>query len=493
MAVSVESVSSRGTEGEAQPMRPPDNDGLDISWKLWKRRRYVVTAMSFFGFFNVFALRVNVSVAVAAMTSIKEVTLENGTVIEEQEFDWSTQLQGYILGSYFYGYITTQILGGWLAARLGGNVLFGFGIAVTSFLTLLTPVLVKLNVYIFIAIRVIEGIFEGVSYPSMHDVWANWAPPLERSRLATIGYSGSYVGTVVAMTLSGVLAEQAGWPSVFYVFGCVGAVWYLGWLLLVKRRPEDDKYIDPLELKYIRTCLGPLEGNHKNVSHPWGKFFLSPPVWAIIIANFSENWGFYTLLTQLPIFMKDTLGFDLQQAGFLSALPYLVVAFTIQLAGHIADHILTRNYLSTTQVRKIFCSGAFICQSSFMLLASFLLTPAGAVTCLTLAVGLGAFAMAGFFVNHLDLAPLHASVLMGICNTAGTLPGIISPTITGYIVPNRTKDEWRVVFYISSAIYFIGALVYGLFASGERQSWAGDARDEVTESSPIKESYHNKR
>lgn len=39
-----------------------------------------------------------------------------------------------------------------------------------------------------------------------------------------------------------------------------------------------------------------------------------------------------------------------------------------------------------------------------------------------------------YSVNHLDLAPQHASILMGISNTFATLPGIISPTITGYIV-----------------------------------------------------------
>lgn len=40
------------------------------------------------------------------------------------------------------------------------------------------------------------------------------------------------------------------------------------------------------------------------MKHPWGQFIKSPAVWAIIVAHFSENWGFYTLLTQLPTFMK---------------------------------------------------------------------------------------------------------------------------------------------------------------------------------------------
>jgi ACS family sodium-dependent inorganic phosphate cotransporter len=44
-----------------------------------------------------------------------------------------------------------------------------------------------------------------------------------------------------------------------------------------------------------------------------------------------------------------------------------------------------------------------------------------------------------FSVNHLDLAPQHASVLMGLSNTVATLPGIISPVITGYIVQNKVS------------------------------------------------------
>jgi len=60
---------------------------------------------------------------------------------------------------------------------------------------------------------------QGVTYPSIHAVWSHWAPPLERSRLATIAFSGSYFGTVISLPLSGMLAEYMGWPYIFYLFG----------------------------------------------------------------------------------------------------------------------------------------------------------------------------------------------------------------------------------------------------------------------------------
>lgn len=36
----------------------------------------------------------------------------------------------------------------------------------------------------------------------------------------------------------------------------------------------------------------------------------------------------------------------------------------------------------------------------------------------------------------LDIAPQHSSVIMGISNTIATIPGIVSPTLTGFIVQN---------------------------------------------------------
>lgn len=89
---------------------------------IWKKRRYIIAFLAFFGFINVYTLRINLSVGIVAMTENRTIEHEDGSKTYEQYFNWSSQQQGLILSSFFYGYIATQILSGYLAARFGGSI-----------------------------------------------------------------------------------------------------------------------------------------------------------------------------------------------------------------------------------------------------------------------------------------------------------------------------------------------------------------------------------
>ena len=67
---------------------------------------------------------------------------------------------GWILAAFFYGYLLTQIPGGWLAQRFGGKWVFGVGVVMTSVFTLFTPLAALSSVEFLIAVRVLEGFFE---------------------------------------------------------------------------------------------------------------------------------------------------------------------------------------------------------------------------------------------------------------------------------------------------------------------------------------------
>jgi len=234
-----------------------ENHNIDKCCCTCLPKRYLVAFLSFLGFVNVYSLRVNLSVALVAMVSNKTGFHPNGTryVISPAEFDWDPKLQGLLLSSFFYGYIVTQIPGGYLSTIYGGKNLFGFGILLTALFTLLTPVSARISPYLLAVVRIIEGLCEGVTFPCMHAIWSKWAPPLERSKLVTISKSGPFAGTVIGMSGSGVIAHHFGWPWVFYVFGALGIVWSVFWFVLVTDYPKDQGKITNNELEYILTSL----------------------------------------------------------------------------------------------------------------------------------------------------------------------------------------------------------------------------------------------
>lgn len=374
------------------------------------------------------------------MTEIREILHDNGTITFEQDFNYTSKQKGLILSSFFYGYITTQIIGGYLASQFGGNIIFGIGIGVTGLLTLFTPLAAKTSIYALITIRIIEGIFEGMTYPCCYHIWSRWAPQLERSRMANFAMAGSYVGAVVALPLCGIFATAFGWESLFYIFGVVAMVWFFLWIFIVKASPETDPRISQEEKDYIMANRLSIEDGPPKFSEiPWKSILTSMPVWAIIVAHFCESWGFFTMFTELPSFLKDVTNLDLAKSAILSGLPYLALSLLLFVSGYLADWFQVKGILTTTQVRRYFNCLSFLAQTIFMLLTAFVLHPVYSILFLTIGVGLGAFSLSGFAINHLDIAPNYASILMGISNTFGSLPGSISPLITGVVVQNSVS------------------------------------------------------
>jgi len=114
-----------------------------------------------------------------------------------------------------------------LADRFGGKRLFGGCILLSSVISLLSPVAARAHLGVFVMLRVISGLGNGVLFPALHALIARWSAPRNRSLITSLIFFGG-AGVVIGMLLSGVLSDYGfagGWPSVFYVFGIIGCVW----------------------------------------------------------------------------------------------------------------------------------------------------------------------------------------------------------------------------------------------------------------------------
>lgn len=65
-----------------------------------------------------------------------------------------------ILGSFFYGYVLTQVPGGRLAEQYGGKSVFGWGIFITALFTILSPPAARMGEGVFVFVRILEGLGE---------------------------------------------------------------------------------------------------------------------------------------------------------------------------------------------------------------------------------------------------------------------------------------------------------------------------------------------
>ena len=86
--------------------------------------RYKLIFMSFLAVFICYIDRVNISVAIIPM---------------QQQFGWSESQVGLILGSFYFGYVFTMMLGGYLADKFGGKVVLAYGVLLWSIFTGVTP------------------------------------------------------------------------------------------------------------------------------------------------------------------------------------------------------------------------------------------------------------------------------------------------------------------------------------------------------------------
>lgn len=410
------------------------------------QRRHTVVLLCFFSTFICYIDRVNISIAIIPMA---------------EQFGWSDTERGLVMSSFFAGYMVTQVLGGWLAQKLGGKAVLGFGVLWWSLFTMLTPLSVLTSFPVLIATRIAMGLGEGVAFPSVYHMFGRWVPASERSRAASFNLAAVPLGTLTAIIITPWLAVQYGWESVFYVFGVVGVIWFFFWHRLVCDTPAQDSRMSDSE----RALFQKEDTQSDSAPIPWKEILTKKPVWAIIIMHFCSNWVLYVLLSWLPSYFSSQLGIGLRSVWIYVAPPWIAMFIMGNVVGIVADRLIGKGW-SVTRVRRFMQTIGSTGPALALIALASVNDATTAVVILTLAMSLSAFSFAGFATNHLDIAPRHAGIIFGISNTAGTLPGIIGVALTGLMV--QTTGSYASAFYLTAAVCVAGLVFWLMYSTGEK-------------------------
>ncbi len=411
-------------------------------------KRYVLVGLCFLATFICYIDRVNISVAIIPMA---------------EEYGWSGTTKGLVLSSFFIGYLAAMIPSGWLANRIGGKLLLGLALIGWSLFTVLTPLAAGISLAVLIVTRIAMGVGEAATFPAIYGLFARWLPPTERSRAVAFNLTGIAVGTIFALSTTGWLVANHGWQSVFYVFGFAGVLFAVAWFMLVHPTPSAHPAISSME----RALLAPMEaevGDHPEPV-PWRRLFSHSAVWALIINHFCTNWSLYLMLAWLPSYFRDAQHLSITGSGLFAVGPW-VSYFVVGNAGAaLADRLIARG-TDLTRVRKGFQVVGLLGTGGFTLLAAGATTPTMALLTLCGALGMLGLTWSGFASNYFDIAPKHADVLVGITNTAGTLPGIIGVAATGLLLD--WTGGYTATLIIAAGVNVIGAGVWLIWGTGKR-------------------------
>ncbi|XP_071908626.1 probable anion transporter 6, chloroplastic [Coffea arabica] len=435
--------------------------GFEWNWPPLKNipQRYKLIGTTSLAFVICNMDKVNLSVAIIPMS---------------HQFGWNSSTAGLVQSSFFWGYALSQLPGGWLAKIFGGRKVLEVGVLAWSLATALVPFLAGYMPGL-VASRILVGMGEGVSPSAATDLIARSIPLEERSRAVSFVFGGLSFGSVMGLLLAPPLIQSYGWESVFIIFGFLGIAWFLAFQFVKDGEPSAGGASTSGHLFFSEKnswigSLEELEGSLKDV--PWKAFFKSKAVWAMIYAHFCGSWGHYTCLSWLPTYFSEELSLNLTEAAWVSVLPPLASIFVTSIAAQLADYLITKG-VDTTRVRKTCQTISFLSPASCMILSSLDLglPPWEVVTILTGGLALSSFALSGLYCTHQDISPEYASILLGITNTVGAVPGIVGVALTGYLLDST--HSWSMSLFAPSIFFYLtGTVVWLTFASSKPQTFS---------------------
>uniref|UniRef100_A0A3Q3J0Y7 Major facilitator superfamily (MFS) profile domain-containing protein n=1 Tax=Monopterus albus TaxID=43700 RepID=A0A3Q3J0Y7_MONAL len=219
--------------------------------------------------------------------------------------------------------------------RIGGEKVLLLSAVAWGSMTAFTPILAHFcsqPVLSMTLARFLVGLLQGVHYPSLASLCSQKVVESERGFLMSTVGSGSYLGTLVIGGAGSLMLDLYGWESVFYVSGLLSVLWaYCMWKYLLKGEGKEGPII-------TLESLGSAGPQSKLTKRHWLRLFKQPAVCAVIVTHLCAASTFFTLLSWLPTFFKDT--FTDAKGWVFNVIPWFVAIPSSLLSGCLSNHLI---------------------------------------------------------------------------------------------------------------------------------------------------------
>ncbi|MDQ6708016.1 MAG: MFS transporter [Acidobacteriota bacterium] len=371
-------------------------------------RLWTIIAILSLGAVIAYVARVNLSVAVV-MPEFKKL------------FHLTDADRGLLNSAFFWSYAFLQIPAGLLVDRYGVKIPYAIGFLTWSLISAVTGFAGTFSQLVIL--RVLLGVFESVGQPASLR-WIRFHFP-ERQRGLAVGLfmTGTKIGPAIGTPLAAVLIKAYGWHVMFFVLGLGSLLWLIPWLGLVR---NDDRRMELAS------------ANASAVSVSFAQTMGNPIIWGTIVGTFCYMYFVYFCMTWMPAYFVERRHLALSSMGLYTFFSFGGMAAVAPLAGWAADWIIARGN-DAVRVRRGFVIAGFLIASTEVFGALSSSTSVALFFAVFSLTGLG-LATANYWAITQTLMPGGAiGRIVGIQNCAASLPGIVAPIITGWLV-QRTGD-----------------------------------------------------
>lgn len=209
--------------------------------------------------------------------------------------------------------------------------------------------------------------------------------------------------------------------------------------------------------------------NRSFASKPWRQIFTHPASVTLLLNFWTFGWIGYMVLTEMPSFLNDELGYDLSEAGLLSVLPYIFNFASVMTSGRLFDYLLREKGWGVRDVRQWANRIAFIGASGSLVISGYMASPGVAFVFMNVGLSFFGFVVSGVNCAFLEVSPNFSSTINTVANMVGAIAGFVGPMIVSLclLIFESSELAWRMVFFITSVFALLSLLHWHIYQTSE--------------------------